>query len=703
SGMGLAANGEGVFATDAMSVAIQAFDLDPAREMPVARFDLQAPPYIWPLDLDIGPDGKVWALDAMESRVHVIDPTIGLVLRSFSLRSRGDRISVAPDGTVFVLQLDGSVAAVKPDGRMESTWRVPPVAGAGVARPEDLAAGPDGRLYVLDAATHSIEVFDPEPLGATATPGPTPGAPCTARGDKSASPQRVTMADVVTVTLTLGVACQGDTGTQADIVLILDRSSSMAGAGCSKLCEAQSAAKSFVADLDLARHRVAVVSFSEVATLDLGLTDDRGAVDAAIDAILPAGNTSIAGALELAASHVATMGRAGALPVFLLLTDGEPSGSEQSFVESVREALRAREQGGLVYTIGLGANVNADLLTAMAGSAERYFFAPGPADLAPIYARLSVSIGGIVASGLVVDDAMGPDVSYVPGTASGSPVVQGNNLTWDFGLVPSEGITVTYRVRPGRVGRLPTNTRAEARYEVAGEMYTFPFPVPVIEVVDIATATPTATAAPPTPTVSAPRPGVAYLPLTMNGVCVAKDRLRGTDIVLVVDTSSSMKGDKLDTALAAGQAFIDAVDPRRDRVGVVAFDSSPRLVYVISAELTAVRRALAGLTTGVGTRVDLGLEAALRELGYRGRPDSPAVFVVLSDGRPTGGTEAAALAAAGEARGRGVTVFAIGLGADVDAAFLRAIAARADHYLFAPEAADLVGLYREVASRLPCR
>lgn len=705
-GMGLAADDDRVFVTEALTRAIGVLPPAPGPVEPHPRLRLADPPYAWPMDLSLGPDGRLYAAGGDNGRVDVLDPASGPV-GAFPVGGGGaERVSVAADGTVFVLRYDGSLAAFSPDGAREAEWRPEPVPGAGRVDPADLAAGPGGRLYVLDDVTGSILVYEavsaPPP---TATPESTPTSPCTVVGDKTAGPTIVRLGEEVTLRLSLDIQCPAGSEARADVVLVLDRSNSMAGL---KLGDAKRAAEVFADGLDLTRHRVGLVSFSDTAALEQPLTGDGAAVRRAIQGVQAHGTTDIGAALERASRHLAEAARPDALGVVLLLTDGEPTGSRQAYADAVRRAARARARGTLVYAVGLGANVDEALLATAAGGASRYFFAPEAAQLEPIYRDLSRAVGAVVATDVRVVDELGPDVAFVPGSASGQPIETGRRVTWALGAVPQGGLPeLSLRVTPQKLGRLPTNASAVAGYTASGVRYEFVFPVPEIEVVDRPPATATQTASPtPTPTVSpttAPARRTAYLPYALKPTFCPPDRRKPADIVLVIDTSTSMSGDKLTRAVTAAGSFLDLVSPERDRVGLMAFHANTRLTP-LAAGLPAVRRDLAALEVAEGTRIDLALYETLREFYYNGRPEAAHVAILLSDGRPQPGTDTAAREQAALMRDAyGVTLFVIGLGADADGALLRALAASPDAYYHAPGPGDLAAIYERIAVRLPCR
>jgi Mg-chelatase subunit ChlD len=181
-----------------------------------------------------------------------------------------------------------------------------------------------------------------------------------------------------------------------------------------------------------------------------------------------------------------------------------------------------------------------------------------------------------------------------------------------------------------------------------------------------------------------------------------------TDVVLVIDVSSSMEGPtrdggttKREAARRAAIAFVQRLGDN-DRVGVVVFSEAARVFVPLTADRAAARRALQRLPAERGTRIDAGLRLAVRELaGRRPSPTVPAILLV-TDGQPTRSSAADVLAAGAEARAAGLTIYAVGLGADVNPTLMRQVAGDPSRYYPAPDAEDLEGVYRTLAREIPC-
>jgi Mg-chelatase subunit ChlD len=89
--------------------------------------------------------------------------------------------------------------------------------------------------------------------------------------------------------------------------------------------------------------------------------------------------------------------------------------------------------------------------------------------------------------------------------------------------------------------------------------------------------------------------------------------------------------------------------------------------------------------------------------------EAGAVMVLLTDGLPNrvppgpGSTmEETVLARAASARGAGTRIFTVGLGLpdDVLRGLLAGVAGSPLDYYYAPDAADLAGIYRQIAGRI---
>lgn len=144
----------------------------------------------------------------------------------------------------------------------------------------------------------------------------------------------------------------------------------------------------------------------------------------------------------------------------------------------------------------------------------------------------------------------------------------------------------------------------------------------------------------------------------------------GTCVVLIVDKSSSMEGRKMELARIAAIGVIENLRPV-DQVGVLIFDNSFQWAVPIrkAEDRSTIKRLVAGITPDGGTQI----APALTE-GYRRIVTSTATYrhvVLLTDGISEEGDS---LNLAKDAQGRKVTISTVGLGQDVNRAYLEKIA-----------------------------
>jgi Mg-chelatase subunit ChlD len=174
------------------------------------------------------------------------------------------------------------------------------------------------------------------------------------------------------------------------------------------------------------------------------------------------------------------------------------------------------------------------------------------------------------------------------------------------------------------------------------------------------------------------------------------------DLVVVLDASTSMAGERAAAAAGAALELLGAMDLGRaaDHAALVSFDGRARVLHGLDGDRAALESAVAGVLPSPGTRIDRGLSTALEVLfGPGGRSGAARVALLLSDGGQAEEPEAAK-AAVRLARQRGVEVFAVGVGADEEGAALLTDLAGADRYVHAPRPGDMARVYARISASL---
>jgi uncharacterized membrane protein len=147
----------------------------------------------------------------------------------------------------------------------------------------------------------------------------------------------------------------------------------------------------------------------------------------------------------------------------------------------------------------------------------------------------------------------------------------------------------------------------------------------------------------------------------------------GTCVVLIIDKSSSMEGRKMELARLSAIGAIDNLRPV-DYVGVLIFDNSFQWAVPIrrAEDKGTIKRLVAGITPDGGTQIAPALAEA-----YRRIQKSTATYrhvVLLTDGISEEGDS---MAISKEAAGTRITISTVGLGQDVNRAYLEKIATNA--------------------------
>lgn len=244
----------------------------------------------------------------------------------------------------------------------------------------------------------------------------------------------------------------------ADVVLVLDRSQSMAGAPLSSL---KAGADTFIDILAEATggsaegqigagSRIGVVSFATVATADTALITDVAQLKDAVSDLTAGGNTNHAAAFSQAIDlfDAASSNQ----KVIVLFTDGRTTqGGDAAPI-----AALAKSMGIIIYVIGLEGNGGIDLPALVSWASEPasayVAIAPTEAELEELFENLAHNITKPGATNVVLTDTVN-DCFQITGLQSptkGSATLQGKNrVVWniaELGTTGSEGASLEFSV-----------------------------------------------------------------------------------------------------------------------------------------------------------------------------------------------------------------------------------------------------------------
>ena len=311
--------------------------------------------------------------------------------------------------------------------------------------------------------------------------------------NKTIDTAAISCGDTFKVTLALAAA-PDIVNNPTDIVLVLDRSGSMAG---SPLANLKLGAKKFVEIIDQATDssqdgqigsgsRIGIVSFASTATQDTQLITSVADLNAAIDNLSAGGNTNHADAFEKATELFDPP--SGNAKVIVMFTDGvTTTGADPNPV-----AAAARAQGIIIYCIGLigSDGIDPDVLDEWATdpNASHVAITPDDAALEELFEDLAANISKPGATNITIEDTLESQfrISSIQAPTKGTAVMlSDSSLRWsidELGVSGNEGATLEfYAQHIGQTsGTFPVNASI-AYSDSEGNLVNFPMPTVDVE------------------------------------------------------------------------------------------------------------------------------------------------------------------------------------------------------------------------------
>ena len=172
-----------------------------------------------------------------------------------------------------------------------------------------------------------------------------------------------------------------------DLILVLDRSGSMEG---SPLASVKDSAIAVVDSLHSNVDRVGVVTFDDIASLNVGLTNDFDFAKSQISIITSGDMTSFGAGLEIAVNEFKTAGADDHAWFIIFMSDGQHNTApDPDIYVSESKSLKIP-----IYTIGYGDVDENKLLSIASETGGEYLFSPTAYELQNNFLRFSLTGAG---------------------------------------------------------------------------------------------------------------------------------------------------------------------------------------------------------------------------------------------------------------------------------------------------------------------
>jgi Mg-chelatase subunit ChlD len=664
-----------------------------------------------------GIESKYAAVIDSSGVVQVIDVETGAIRSTLIAKAGLPAQAIAANGdTLVLLTQDQSVEVISNSGQSLQRWSLPAEVHA-----SDVSIDQAGQIHVLDFGGKSLLLFGLDqtmPAGEIA-----PGEPllqsdtvCGASGMATTNTSSVRLGALVTLSIEAAFRCLSKPQ-HVDIVVVLNPNRQQLYLYDSARIDEVLRQMQPVLNRD--QWRISLVAddpSTNTVRVVAPFGTDETTWNQQIDQLIRPANDSLNEVrpgldvmATVALNYLRIESSAERLQVIVLVD--EPAGAVTA--ESKLSDFRAT--GGVVQELQLLGMFPPSLTELSLEKGIDTRIPVGPlGDIAVLATDLARRSGQTPPRDVTLELVVSREVMLEPDSIQPPALQQDQELRWWFASLGDPYTDVRLAVRPTRLGTVSIAEPARLIYtDHAGQRRYIDIPVPTVDVIDVqltpqAFNTPTSTAT--SSLVSATPSGSrrVFLPTLLHLLCDGADR--NADVVLALDTSTSMLEptspggkSKLDSAREAARTFLQMMVPRRDQAALIQFNSSATTLVDLSDQPALAIAALDRLSVDEGTNISHALNIGVNILaGPRRRASNNAVFILLTDGVPTGTTHEEVRQAAIEAQ-RAAMVFTIGVGQFVDRALLQSMASQPAYSYFAPNSADLNTIYQAIAYSIPCR
>lgn len=171
------------------------------------------------------------------------------------------------------------------------------------------------------------------------------------------------------------------------------------------------------------------------------------------------------------------------------------------------------------------------------------------------------------------------------------------------------------------------------------------------------------------------------------------------DVILTLDVSGSMEGDRLAKMQDAAKTFIDVVMGERTRVGLVSYAQDAHVLADLTDDETVLTQGIDALAAAGDTDIEASLRQAEQMLAESDADQK--IIVLMSDGEPTEGLAGDDLIAyAGTLKDQGTRIYTIGLDESSEGHALQLAIANEGCRYDVENADELRGFFSDIASEV---